>query len=458
MLLWWVDTNTLICAFILITIYLPKTLFIHFCLFFTKKKWLLVAKTDLMSSETLKQRIITVDALRGFALLGILLAHMIYWYNAGPLPGEYFQKHNDTASGILGFLNEILISGKFFAFFSFLFGLSFFLQMNSMEESGRPFVWRYAWRITIMGIIGLIHHAFWRGDILSIYAPLGFILLPMRKLSNKWILTIGILLAINLPSLLMQLPGLIEHLTSTTPPPPPPSGPPPGPDPSQAFFKNVYQIDIWTMMKNNIISIGEKFDFQFGSGRIYVTLGFFLLGMYSGRKGWFAMSAEELKPIFKKIKNKSGWLVLVTLIGGLGIYGLNEGFKLGWESSPVVGIIFGTLFNLNNASLVVFYVTGITLLMNRKFWQNLLYPLAPIGKMALTSYLLQTALGLVLFFGFGFGLVGVTPPWLNWLIAIAFFIVQAFFCKWWFKQFYFGPVEWLWRTATYFKIQPFRKK
>lgn len=411
-----------------------------------------------MSSETLKQRIITVDALRGFALLGILLAHMIYWYNAGPLPGSIFEKHNDTASGILGIVNEILISGKFFAFFSFLFGLSFFLQMNSMEESGRPFVWRYAWRITIMGIIGLIHHAFWRGDILSIYAPLGFILLPMRKLSNKAVLIIGILLAINLPSLLMQLPGLIEQLTATTPPPPPPSGPPPGPDPSQAFFKAVYQSDIWSMMKNNIISIGEKFDFQFGSGRIYVTLGFFLLGMYSGRKGWFAMNQEDLKPVFKKIKNRSGWLVLGTLICGLGMFGLNEAFKLGWQQSPVAGYIFSIFYNVNNASLVVFYVTGITLLMNRQFWQNILYPLAPVGKMALTSYLTQTALGLTLFFGFGFGLVGVTPPWLNWLIAIAFFILQAIACKWWFKKFYFGPIEWLWRTATYFKIQPFQKK
>lgn len=410
-----------------------------------------------MQAETLKQRIITVDALRGFALLGILLAHMAYWYNAGPLPGEIFAKHNDIGSGIIGTLNEILISGKFFAFFSFLFGLSFFLQMKSMEDTGRPFVWRYAWRITIMGFIGLVHHAFWRGDILSIYAPLGFILLPMRKLGNKAVLITGILLAMNLPGLLLQLPGLIEQLVASTPPPPPPSAPPSGTDPSQVFFNTVYKSDIWTMMKNNILSIGEKFDFQFGSGRIYVTLGFFLLGMYSGRKGWFAMNTEELRPIFRKIKNRSGWLVLVTLICAIGMFGLNEAFKLGWDRSPLPGYIFGIFYNINNAALVVFYVSGITLLMNRKFWQNLLYPLAPVGKMALTSYLLQTALGLILFFGFGFGLVGETPPWLNWIIAITFFILQARVCRWWFKYFYFGPVEWLWRTATYFKIQPFRK-
>ncbi len=411
-----------------------------------------------MQAETLKQRIITVDALRGFALLGILLAHMIYWYNAGNLPGTYFEKHNGISMQIIGTINDILISGKFFAFFSFLFGLSFFLQMKSMEDSGRPFVWRYAWRITLMGIIGLIHHAFWRGDILSIYAPLGFLLLPMRKLSDKAILIIGILLAINLPGLLIQLPGLIEQITaSAPPPPPPPAGGNVGTDPSQEFFKAVYQSDIWSMMKNNILSIGEKFDFQFGSGRIYITLGFFLLGMYSGRKGWFAMNSEERNPIFRKIRNKSGLLALISLLIGLGMIVVNSVFNLGWEQKPLPGYIFGIIFNINSGALVVFYVVGVTLLMNRKSWQQILYPLAPIGKMALTSYLLQTALGLILFYHFGFGLVGETAPWLNWVIAIAFFMLQAMFCKWWFRYFYFGPVEWLWRTATYFKSQPFKK-
>ena len=408
-----------------------------------------------MQAETLKQRIITVDALRGFALLGILLAHMIYWYNAGNMPEELFKKHDGISMQIVGTINDILISGKFFAFFSFLFGLSFFLQMKSMEDSGRPFVWRYAWRITLMGIIGLIHHAFWRGDILSIYAPLGFLLLPMRKLSDKAILIIGILLAINLPGLLIQLPGLIEQMMASAPPPP--AGGTSGPDLSKEFFKAVYQSDIWSMMKNNILSIGEKFDFQFGSGRIYVTLGFFLLGMYSGRKGWFAMNSEERNPTFRKIRNKSGWLVIITLLIGLGMIITNNVLKLGWEQQPLPGYIFGIIFNVNSSALVVFYVVGITLMMNRKFWQKILYPLAPIGKMALTSYLLQTALGLMLFYHFGFGLVGKTAPWLNWVIAIAFFMLQALFCKWWFSYFYFGPVEWLWRTSTYFKAQPFRK-
>ena len=116
------------------------------------------------------QRIVTVDALRGFALLGIFLAHTIFWYSAGPLPEALFSKM-DIASNIITGLNDFFISGKFFAFFSFLFGLSFFLQMQSMEKRQTNFVVRYAWRITILGIIGIIHHTFWRGILIANRIP-----------------------------------------------------------------------------------------------------------------------------------------------------------------------------------------------------------------------------------------------------------------------------------------------
>eukprot|EP01136_Pigoraptor_vietnamica_P033223 Opistho-1_new@95884 len=162
-------------------------------------------------------RIITVDVLRGFALFGILLAHMIFWYSAGPLPGEIFNKYKDIGSQVMPVINDIFISGKFFAFFSFLFGLSFYLQMQSMEKRNDNFVLRYAWRITLLGLIGVVHHAFWRGDILSIYAPLGFLLLPMRTWNNRIILVLGILFALNVPGKLIE----VVKFLSTAPTAPP---------------------------------------------------------------------------------------------------------------------------------------------------------------------------------------------------------------------------------------------
>jgi uncharacterized protein len=407
-----------------------------------------------MQNNANSQRIIIVDALRGFALLGILLAHMIYWYTAGPLPGSLFSKYQDIATGIVSVLNEVLISGKFFAFFSFLFGLSFYLQMQSMEKRQDNFVLRYGWRIAILGIIGLIHHAFWQGDILSIYAPLGFILLPLRKLSNKWILVLGILFAVNLPGLIMETVRFL--IESNTPPPPNTPSFDPEAD-GKEYYRVITEAGLPELWRYNLARLSTKFQFQLDSGRIFITFGFFLLGMYTGRKQWFE-TPDESRRVWKKICRRSGWLTLGTLLLAVLIFASNEIFKLGWQQNRTVGIIFSVIQNTNSAALVCFYVAGLTLLMYRSRWQKLLFPLASVGKLALTCYLGQTFAGLLLFYHVGFGLIGQTPPWLNWLIGTAYFLMQVILSRLWLKSFYYGPLEWLWRSLTFFKWYQFRRK
>ena len=168
-----------------------------------------------MQSQTLSnQRIVPVDALRGFALLGILFAHFIYWYTGGALPQQAYQQFSDAASQVASAFNGIFIFGKFFTFFSFLFGLSFFLQMQSLQKRDDNFVLRYGWRLVILGIIGLIHHALWRGDILSIYVPLGFVLLFIRNISNRLLVIIALLLILNIPARIIDI---IHFFTQKTP-------------------------------------------------------------------------------------------------------------------------------------------------------------------------------------------------------------------------------------------------
>ena len=125
-----------------------------------------------MQTKASAERLTIVDALRGFALLGIMLAHFIYWYTAGPLPQDVYGKYKDVGSGIADVFNNLFVSGKFFAFFSFLFGLSFYLQMRRLQNDQQTFLRRYSWRLILLLVIGLAHHALWQGDILSIYAPL----------------------------------------------------------------------------------------------------------------------------------------------------------------------------------------------------------------------------------------------------------------------------------------------
>jgi len=407
-----------------------------------------------MQPAALQPRIITVDALRGFALLGILLAHMIYWYTAGPLPGDLFNKYQDIGSRIVSIMNELLISGKFFAFFSFLFGLSFFLQMQSMEKRQDNFVLRYGWRIALLGIIGLCHHAFWRGDILSIYAPLGFLLLPMRKMSSRVILIIGILFAINMPGKIIEV---IKFLTAIPHPAATASNPVDFDAEGKAYYQIVSHANWMALWKDNWSNLSTKFRFQLDSGRIFITFGFFLLGMYTGRRRWFE-TPEDSRTTIKKICRKSGWIILITLAIALSIFGANGIFKLGWDQNPIVGFIFSIFYDIHSAALVCFYISGLALLMYRVRWQKILYPLASVGKLALTCYLMQTFLGLLLFYHVGFGLVGQTPPWLNWLIGIAYFGLQVILSKWWLTRFNYGPVEWLWRSATFFRWYPMKKK
>jgi uncharacterized protein len=401
------------------------------------------------------QRIVTVDALRGFALLGILLAHMIYWYTAGPLPQEIFQRYNDAGTGIVSGINEIFISGKFFAFFSFLFGLSFYLQMQSMEKREDKFVARYAWRIAILGIVGLCHHAFWQGDILSIYAPLGFLLLPLRRMSNRWVLILGILFAVNLPGKIIQ----VIDLLGSVPAPAPPANTPPvdGDAEGKAYFEVIRNADLIGLWKYNLGRLSTKFRFQLESGRIFVTYGFFLLGMYAGRRRWFEMP-DDSRPVFKKICRKSGWLVLGTLLTALCIIAVNFILKMQWENNRIIGFVFSILVDINSACMVVFYVSGLTLLMYRQRWQKLLFPMASVGKLALTCYLGQTFLGLLLFHGIGYGLIGQTSPAFNWLIGIVFFIIQMQLGRLWLRYLSYGPIEWLWRSLTFFTWYPLRRK
>lgn len=397
------------------------------------------------------QRIVTVDALRGFALLGILFAHFIYWYTGGALPQKVFEQFSDPGSQAASIFNGIFIFGKFFTFFSFLFGLSFFLQMQSMHKKEENFVFRYGWRLAILGIIGLIHHALWRGDILSIYVPLGFILLFIRNISNRLLIIIAFLLILNIP---VRIIDIIHFFTQK---PPAVNATPPVDAEAQRYYDVVKSGSFIEMIKDNWKALYSKFVFQFESGRIYITLGFFMLGMYVGRKKWFENPADA-RPFIKRICKISGWVTLGIILFSIGLFISNQAFKLGLETKPAIQFLFSFLFDVSGSSLTIFYLSGLTMLMYRIRWQKTLFPLSYVGKMALTSYLSQTFFGLLLFYHFGFGLFLKTAPWLNMLIGIAVFFVQAVLCRWWLRYFNYGPVEWLWRSLTFLRWYPLKKQ
>jgi uncharacterized protein len=406
-----------------------------------------------MSSPTItpsSERIIAVDALRGFALFGILYSHMIFWYTAGPLPENVFRSYTDIASGICMGLYALLFIGKFFSFFSFLFGLSFYIQMKSLDKYKDNFAIRYGWRLLILGVIGLIHHVLWRGDILSIYVPLGFILIFGRNLSNKALLVIGLIFILNIPNKIydavMALMSInnssaYEALMKAE---------------GEAYYKVVKDGTFLELLKYNWDVLYNKFEYQVTSGRLVITFGFFLLGMYVCRMRWFER-LDEMKPVIKKIWKRVSFILIGIAVVAIVVGITDFAMELKLTEKQWGLFFYGFISDAFNCVLTLFYILGLTLMMYKKDWKKILYPLAPVGKMALTSYLMQTVFGLILFYSFGFGLFTKISPAMNSLICVGIFAFQVAFSKFWLNYFVYGPLEWVWRSLTFFKLQSFIK-
>ncbi|MDR7090185.1 DUF418 domain-containing protein [Cellvibrio fibrivorans] len=391
-------------------------------------------------------RIVTLDVLRGFALFGILYAHMIFWYAGGPLPQETYQLYKDLGSGIAIGTYMIFILSKFFAIFSFLFGLSFHIQIQGLVQRHEPVLTRFGWRLAILGVIGALHHIFWRADILTIYVPLGFLLLFFRNLSNKTLLIVGSLLVLNIPTKCAELISILlrdqlqliqeDHKTA-----------------GAAYYEIIKNSNFAQMIQHNIHAVTEKLTYQINSGRGFITFGFFLLGMLAGRMQWF-VNIDQHQARFKQVLKRSGWILLITVLVGIAFGTTTFALKIDMQNTPFAGWIGGFILEIFNTSLTLIYITGISLLILKPKWEARLSPLASVGKMALSVYLSQSVIGVFLFFNIGLGLFTLTSPGQNALLCIAIFTTQILICRWWLKYFSYGPIEWLWRSATDLKWQP----
>lgn len=396
-----------------------------------------------------KDRIQLVDGLRGFALFGILMAHMTGWFIAGPLPEEIYQNYMaDPAANVAIALNRIFFIGKFYTFFAFMFGLSFALQLYRRHEGDGRFLFRFMWRLVLLFVIGAIHHLHWKGDILTIYALLGFFMIPFRRLPDKVLLVAMLLLVLNAPLLIRDGAGLFtsqegpagEQVESQT-------------ADFQAKVQEEYRIategSYAELIRMNLKGFEDKMAFQFNTGRIYVTLGFFLLGLWAGRKRLF----EQLGARRRQLK-RSTWLLLALNLAIIAIFMAVQGL-IDWQNQPAWAPLFFTfLIAAHTTAMTIFYITGMTLLLQKKSWAGALRNLAVIGKMTLTNYLLQTVVGLGLFYTLGLGLLGkINPAWCLG-IGLLLFGLQIGMSRWWLARFSYGPVEWLWRSATYLKWQP----
>jgi uncharacterized protein len=393
-------------------------------------------------------RIEIVDILRGFALLGIAMVHFVEQYYAGQAPEVHADMvaksiGDQIVTGVIG----IFVQGKFYMIFSFLFGLSFFIQLEKSDGSA-GFVIRFAWRLIILFLIGALHQLHYRGDILTIYAVLGFVLLLLHRLPDNALLVVALVLIADIPSFGLRLYDGISNTTKDYF----------NSDQATllAYYDTMKSGDYQSFVKANWKDMSSKVEFQFYSGRAFITTGLFLLGLWVGRKRFFEDWQARIS-VLKRLMKISLWTLgscvvfSVIVFGGIQVSGIQL-------SQSFMYAIGGLPMDVANASLATIYVVGVMLLYQREKWRNRLNIFYAPGRMGLTTYLMQGLFGVLIFSTIGLGTLGDLGAMTTLPIGIAVFIFQVYFSQWWLSHFHYGPFEWLWRSATYLKWQAFGKE
>ena len=392
------------------------------------------------------ERIAVVDVLRAYSLFGIIVTHAAAGFLAGQPPSPDFMVFSPL-DGLVSKLEHLLTFGKFFTIFSFLFGLSFAIQLRNATEKGVGFSGRFTWRLLVLALIALVHSAVFTGDILIIYAILGLLLIPFRKLKTRTLLITALVLVFNIPGLLL---GLAQVLA-------------PQPSPEQmaanaevmarfaSAAQRAYEIKqsgtLAELVQVSFTSgMASKLAFMLFTGRIWITFGLFLLGMCAGRLEIFK-DTEANRRFFRRLLWPAAAVALVTTAVEI-VHPSNFQIK-SW-----VDFLSSFSFSVQQVSLSAFYLAAVTLLYWRQPSRGLLPALAPLGRMGLTTYLAQTLFGVLLFYGLGLGMLGKLGVAAAVAAAIAFFVLQVLLAQAWMTRFRLGPVEWLWRSLTYFKLQP----
>jgi len=193
-----------------------------------------------------------------------------------------------------------------------------------------------------------------------------------------------------------------------------------------------------------------RYSYLVESNRPFKVFGMFLLGFYAGRKMIYA-NLDNYVTLFRKVRK---WGYIIGIPSNLAV----AYFEIDGKSVPnAAGLLDTVFYAIGVVPLSLAYVSSICLLWVRTKGNSKWKVLAPVGRMALTNYLMQTVLGIIIFYGVGFGFGGNIGPTIFFPIAFGIYFLQILYSNWWLKYFNYGPMEWIWRQLTYGKWLPFKK-
>ena len=383
------------------------------------------------------ERIAALDVLRGIALFGIFIMNMPGFSHSvfAPPPPDL-----PPLDAWVSWLRDLLFAGKFNLMFGLLFGIGFHLQLGRLEAArpGSGAVAIYARRLAVLLAIGLVHAALlWSGDVLVVYAVLGFGLLAIRRWSDRAVLSL-LVFCLVFPAIAEALRPLLLSIST------------------EAI--GAFEVEDYLLSNDAAFGHGSFLDAMAETLRVFAwyyrsalgaySLGVFyvqmatgiLLGVLVGRRGW----VERLPALREPIRRAH--------LAALGVALLAGALSLAFSALGATGL--DTLAkSLGRPALMAFYALSVLRLLAWPGAARWLRPFALAGRMPLSNYLLQTLLGLVVFYGWGLGFWNRVSPSVEVALATGlYFLVQLPLSAAWLARFRYGPVEYVWRRLTYGRL------
>ncbi|HKX92964.1 MAG TPA: DUF418 domain-containing protein [Sphingomicrobium sp.] len=411
-----------------------------------------------LPSTEQSSRIVTLDIIRGVAVMGIFSVNVIAF---AMVEAAYF---NPSAYGgatgadlIVWVANMLVVDGKMRTLFSMLFGASMLLVIERAEAAGES-GWNVHFRrmIVLLGF-GLVHYYFiWFGDILTLYAVAGLVAFLFREMAPKKLVIIGAAL---LAGHMLLFTGFLIYMQGVEA-----AAHAPGAsgeavrdwnDGLGALAPSAAEI-----AKENALHLGsfwgiaaDKLSEWWGiiaSTLIFLpnTVGLMLLGMAGYKSGF--LTGQWQDSVYRRI---AGWALAVGLVGGVGVVAIDLATRFDVFAIMGAFVIADTPF----ITVMAFGYAALVILLSRRHGV-LAQRIAAAGRCAFSNYLGTSILATLIFYGWGFGLYGSLSRWQAWLVAPAVWSVMLLWSKPWLARFHYGPLEWAWRSLSRGRMQPFRKR
>ena len=397
-------------------------------------------------------RIVSLDALRGFALLGILVINM--WYFSLPLAGAVLPPMYGDFTGAnyaAWFVAHVFFEMKFVTLFTIMFGAGIVLFTESKERKGQRARALHYRRTFWLLVIGLIHaYVFWYGDILVSYALCGFIIVLAKDWNAPRLVRVGVAM-FAIPSLIYLLiavmawtagPGIdnigsaIEQGIGAT-------------NAAIAAEIEVYRAGWFDQLSHRAPTAFSLQTVEFAFGNFWQLGGLMLFGMALFKTG--VLSNERSSRFYRRVFLAGGVIGLIITLTGVWY-----NHYVGWSTGEVM--LLGFQFTYwGSIPLAGAYVAGIMLWCRWRPDGLATSALAAVGRTAFSNYLLQTLIATTIFYGHGFGLFGQISRFEGLGIVLGIWMIQIPVSMVWLRYFRFGPIEWIWRTLTYRTRQPMRK-